>query len=380
MRATIIRLLLLPSLVAASCLLASALQDSEKSPCVGAIRWDAWYGNGAVNEAVQTSLEPPKYHFRLPWFAQLTGEKKVRINGDSQEVMDREIAYASRAGLNYWAFLHYWDESPSLGIALKRYLATKSKRGVRYCFVEEGARLDKIGTKAWLALIEHFRSSDYQTVLGGRPLLFVYMKPQTLVKADWDELKNQTIASGLPPPYLVLMGWNLKEDAKDMIALGFDAISAYARGGAYSPTQPSYCEQSVLLKKNLWEMWRALNVPCVTLASSGWDTRPRNERPPPWIQGLRVEPLVDPTPFPQQKALIDAVTATPDELAIHLRDALHWTEKNRDINVSNTILIYAWNEHDEGGWIQPTLGPDGQPDEARIEAVRSVLRLNNPPH
>jgi hypothetical protein len=39
------------------------------------------------------------------------------------------------------------------------------------------------------------------------------------------------------------------------------------------------------------------------------------------------------------------------------------------------IIIYAWNEHDEGGRLQPTLGSDGKPDEARIRALGKVLNL-----
>ncbi len=53
--------------------------------------------------------------------------------------------------------------------------------------------------------------------------------------------------------------------------------------------------------------------------------------------------------------LIDATTATPDELAAHLGDAIEWTKANRDINPANAIIICAWNEHDEGGWLQHSL-------------------------
>ena len=58
-------------------------------PIVGAIRWDAWYGsNGPVKHA-EISLGPPKYHFRLPWFARVVGEGKVSINGDSDRKSTR---------------------------------------------------------------------------------------------------------------------------------------------------------------------------------------------------------------------------------------------------------------------------------------------------
>ena len=80
-----------------------------------------------------------------------------------------------------------------------------------------------------------------------------------------------------------------------------------------------------------------------------------------------------------QKPLMDAVTATPDELAAHVREALEWTQLNRDINPSNAIIIYGWNENDEGGWLIPTLGSDGQPNEDRIKALAKVLRVSSSP-
>ena len=351
-----------------------ALESEAEAPIVGAIRWDAWYGTGRVVKAVERSLGQPKYHFRLPWFARLVGGDTVSINGDSPGIMEREISYAAQAGLNYWAFLNYWQDSPDLGLGLERYLAAPDKKGVRYCLLEEGGRLDRMGTKAWGSLVGHFRSPDYQKVLGGRPLLFVYIRPQVLARADWEELRRQTVAAGLATPYLVLMGWNLEQDVKDMAELGFDALSAYARGGAYSMEQPSYKEQGRLLKERLWDAWEKRRVPCVTLASAGWDTRPRTERPPDWIKGLNVQAAPDPVPFEQQRPLVDSVTGTAGEVASHVFEAVRWTRAHRDINPANAVIIYAWNEHDEGGWLQPTLGSDGLPDEERIKALEKVLR------
>ncbi|MEQ1842327.1 MAG: hypothetical protein ABL994_18130, partial [Verrucomicrobiales bacterium] len=157
---------------------------SADPPIVGAIRWDGWYGDGGVVTAMEFSLGQPKYHFRLPWFAQVMDDGKVNINGDSQAVMEQEIAYAAQAGLSYWAFLDYLDEAPGMSIGLNRYLASTDRKGVRYCLVEEGARLDKAGTKAWSRLVEHFRHPDYQSVLDGRPLLFLFAKTTNLGKAE----------------------------------------------------------------------------------------------------------------------------------------------------------------------------------------------------
>ena len=98
----------------------AALRAGEDEPIVGAIRWDGWYGDGTVTKAVEASLGQPKYHFRLPWFAQLQSDGSVRINGDSQAIMEQDIAYAAAARLNYWGVVDYWDEAPGMSVALNR--------------------------------------------------------------------------------------------------------------------------------------------------------------------------------------------------------------------------------------------------------------------
>ena len=349
----------------------AALHGSDQSPIVGAIRWDGWYGDGGVVKAVEASLGQPKYHFRLPWFARVTGEGKVSINGDSQAIMGQEITYAAQAGLNYSAFVDYLDDAPSMSIALNRYLAAKDKKGIRYCLVEEGARLDKAGVKAWSRLVAHFRHPDYQMVLDGRPLLCLFAKTTKLGKAEWDDLKRQTIAAGLKAPYLALMG---REAEKNYQALGFDAVSEYACAGKGYTTDPeTYARLTAHhVREKLWDKWKRERTPCITFATAGWDTRPRQERPPPWCSWIKATP--DPTPPAQQKPLIDATTAAPNDIAAHLREAIAWTKANRDINPANAVIIYGWNEHDEGGWLQPTLGTEGRPNDERIKALGKVLR------
>jgi hypothetical protein len=248
-------------LAALSLLLAplGVLRAGDDGPIVGVIRWDGWYGEGTVTKAVEASLGQPKYHFRLPWFAQVQSDGSVRINGDSQAIMEQELAYAAAAGLNYWAVVDYWDEAPGMSIALNRYLAAKDKRGIRYCLVEEGHRLDKIGSAGWKRLVEHFQRPDYQTVLDGRPLLFVFGQPTQLGRPEWDDLRRQTLAAGVKSPYFVLMGYRPEQDAKDMTLIGFDAVSAYARSGSYSLTQPNYAEQCGIRRERC-EKWQALRA------------------------------------------------------------------------------------------------------------------------
>lgn len=338
---------------------------------VGAIRWDAWYGDDGPVTEVERSLGPAKFHWRLPFFASVLAEDKVRINGDAQEIIEKEMLWAAQAGLNYWAFVDYGDEG-NLTIARRRYQAAADKHGLRFCLIEEGRRLDERGINGWPRLVRMMKDGNYQTVLDGRPLLFVFGRPERLGRHDFEALGSAAVAAGLKRPYLVLMGWNPDQDAKDMQSLGLDAVSAYAAGGQYAGPMWPYAELTAHVRKNYWEACRRSRIPTVTFATAGWDTRPRIEHPPSWCPWVKARP--DPTPPADQKPLMDAVTATPEQLAGHLRDALAWTRQNADLNSAQAVIIYAWNENDEGGWLIPTRGTDDRPDTTRLEAVRRVLR------
>jgi hypothetical protein len=100
----------------------------------------------------------------------------------------------------------------------------------------------------------------------------------------------------------------------------------------------------------------------VPLVTAGWDRRPRVMNPVSWE-----------TP-PRRSDEMDYYYASPSprELAAHLQRALSWCARHRGAAEANAILIYAWNELDEGGWLVPSLGPD--PGTGRLDAIRSALR------
>jgi hypothetical protein len=63
----------------------------------------------------------------------------------------------------------------------------------------------------------------------------------------------------------------------------------------------------------------------------------------------------------------------PWEIADHLRRSLERTEREPKACPARAVIVYGWNENDEGGWLVPTLNPDGSPNTERLDAVRKVL-------
>ena len=233
-----------------------------------------------------------KFHFRLPFFARARREDKVRINGNAAPgVIEKEIAYAASAGLNYWAFVDYGDKG-DLTIARRRYQAVRDKRGLRFRFIEEGSRIDGQGTRGWARLISFFQDPNYQTVLEGRPLLFLFGVPKKVAKKEFQELGDAAVAAGGKRPYLVALGFDPRQDAKDMEALGCHAVSAYAAGGQYRRDMWSYAQ----LTEHVWGRvplgsLPARRFPTITFATAGWDARPRLEHPVSWMPAWRPDPI-----------------------------------------------------------------------------------------
>ena len=121
---------------------------------------------------------------------------------------------------------------------------------------------------------------------------------------------------------------------------------------------------ATLVKKTetKWDEWSKTGSKVVPLVTAGWDRRPRVMNPVSW-EGP-----------PKRSDEIEYCYAPPkpEELAGLLRDAIFWCARNSAAADANTILIYAWNEIDEGGWLVPSLWPDQ--GSRRLDAIRALLR------
>lgn len=336
-------------------------------PAVGAIRWDAWHGDKSeVGRAVLKTLMPQRWQWRLPFFAKVTPDGRVSINGDTPEVMDREIRYAKAAGLDYWAFVAYAPEIP-MSLGLRRYLASPRRNEVRFCMISEAKQWRPENVAAQAArFAELMTLPNYQTVMGGRPLFYILNQEVEANEKGWanvggfrlavDALRAAARKRGLREPYCVAMvPW--PEKAQSFAAAsGCDAISAYAaqNGGKGAP----YAELAAWIEQ-FWTRCEATGAKVVPLAMTGWDRRPRVENPVFWENNRGWDAEIERYYQAPQ----------PAELAAHVRRAVAWTRAHPKVAEAQTVIIYGWNEHDEGGWLCPTLGEG----DARVKALARAL-------
>lgn len=325
------------------CIVCSASERRPRS-IVGAIRWDAWHGDTGFDPkipdkitpgmAVERSLGPNHWHYRLPFYAKVISENKVEARAHFPDVMDREIAYASQAGLDYWAFLTYSPDSP-MTIGLNLYLSSQHKSKVKFCIICHHIQLASQDAEIE-RLVGYMQDDQYVTVLGGRPLVYAFQCKAG--KGFFDALIKAAAEADITRPYFVNMG-NCSTE------MSFDAVSSYTgRGG-----------------KGMWDRQKKQHkvIPSV---SAGWDRRPRVENPVPWEGGGKGSPVTGGRMRSPEKAATD--------IAAGAKSALEWNVENPEAGEANAVIIYAWNEFDEGGWICPTLSEGTN----RLGAISKVLK------
>src|SRR6516162_3493494 len=203
----------------------------------GAIRWDAWYAPGAIHDSAVAALAPQQWHFRAPWFARVLSADRISIDGGHQAIVDAEIEYAASAGLRYWAYVWYGRDHP-MQAAWRLYQSSRIKSRMKWCHILQLSNQGGYaGFKASIPLyIEHLGQRNYQRVLGGKPVVFLFLN-NTRTLQNWggasvigDALREFRAAvekSYQVEPYLVLLAAPAALAFALADAFGCDAISTY---------------------------------------------------------------------------------------------------------------------------------------------------------
>jgi|GEM_PF-1431752 len=323
---------------------------------VGAIRWDGWCGDlHPVGTELERVMAAETYRHRLPFYAEVPEPGRVETRGTTQQVMDRELAFAQEAGLDYWAF-DWYPQGSGLARARDLYLASTRRGSVRWCAILATNPFSD-AERAWL--LEQFRTPHYQCVLGDRPLVYVF--DASAHHADLvRRLREDTARAGAPSPFIVFMGWSAAvADAAD--ACGADALGAYVNPLANRSTFAA----NMAHERRQWQALQATGVQMVPTVTTGWDPRPFLDCPVRWYPGASESNWVE--------------MATLAQIAEQLREAIAFAAAHPEATLANTVLVYAWNENAEGGWIVPTrqeLRENRYP--LRLDAIRGVLRPDVP--
>lgn len=102
--------------------------------------------------------------------------------------------------------------------------------------------------------------------------------------------------------------------------------------------------QSMADEQAFWASARGLHLDMVAPVTAGWDPRPRFDYPVPWGP-----PTPQCGPVGDEKCY--TIDPTMAQLTQHTAAAINFTLANATLSPAQTVLVSAWNEHDEGHWV-----------------------------
>ena len=327
----------------------------------GAIRWDAWYGGGSgsegtVNQQVSQSLGPATFQPRAPWFASPISPFLNSINGNQQATMDAEITYAASAGLAYWAYCWYGQETPTSPMqnAWSLHQSSSIKNNMNWCMILQFSRLSSASMAANQATyVSYFQQANHQTVTAttaARPLLYILMDTTSLanftggatgVATAITNLRAACTSASIGNPYVVIMYGTPSQAASWVTSFGADAISNYSAGSVTTNATPWATFEPTI--ETFWATMAGTGTPIIPICMDGFDQRPRKLHPPSF-SGFK----------PNVNMANYVVAPTASQLTAHLQAAVSYVVANPTYCPSKAIIMYAWDECDEFGCMMPT--------------------------
>lgn len=337
---------------------------------VGAIRWDAWYATIGPALSTQRAFSQSKYHYRAPFFSKRISESELSFQPDAG-TMSREITEAVRAKLNYWAFLLY-DRAGSDAAMMAGYdlfQANPNKNLINWAMIRQFNNWGTTGnySSQVAEAVRQVVQTNYQKVLTNRPLVYIfgadtditaYFGSNANFKTALDAFRTQAQAAGTGNPYIVVMAGPAATSSSLASALGCDAISNYI---STFPSTPADYVTMTATTVSFWNSLRTAGPKMVPIAMTGWRRSPRIDKPVRWE-------LTSQRPYFGSARVFGEGTAA--EIAAHIKAAADYTVTYPTECDSGAVLVYAWNEFDEGGWLCPTLG---DLDGSRCTALGAVL-------
>jgi len=318
-------------------------QQAKPQATVGLYYFDGWSG------------KTDKIH--LPTLLQTDFGDRKPVWGwydDTVEIMQKQIDYCADHDIAFWAFDWYYPggatKTNPRNNALDLYLKAPNCQRVKFCILVVNDKSYNIGPKDWDGCcdgwINLFRQPSHLR-LDGQPLLIIY-KPSELQKAfggvdgvrtAFDALRAKAKKAGLPGVSIAACtgpGGHLDDLARSGYTLltGYNYSGGWMDGGGSKPFQ-KVIERGEQIFNQFAEKTPLPYVPVIT---AGWDRRP-------WEQGK----------LPPEKMSSWYADRTPKLVEEFVRLGVHWLDKHPDkATPQRLLLIYAWNENGEGGYLTPT--------------------------
>ena len=355
----------------------------QENTLIGAIRWDAFFETDSktsnVSRQVAKALSPKEFRWHAPFFAEVDESGNMSFPGYSLELVEQEIEYAKQGGLDYFAYLWYETTDP-MSDPRKLHLQSEKKNDVLMCGI-----LEKIRSKATMNELYEAMKDECYVRIDNRPVVFLYEYNNKWTQEMLDQLRQDAANAGVTEALYIVGMVGGSTDAviqNSKIKNGAEAFSWYAQGGKRGGLEYSaFLENAQKRITDMGVISGACSYSLIPTVVTGYDTRPRIKNPVSWIGGDPTDP--DESKWPYGNSYI--LDASAEDIGKLLEFTLNYVKENPNNTKANMVLTYAWNEHDEGGWICPTIkcdengnllyNDDGsvQVDTQRIDVYRRVI-------
>lgn len=340
---------------------------------VGAYYFGGWAGKHALSETSgQDWAKDLPSHVTWELYNDFRHRKPLwGWREDTPEIMEKQIELASENGIDFFMFCWYWCDDKGninrdriknipLHKSLELYLNAKDKKGVKFGILianHEGAEI--VGSENWKAAVkclEPYFKNEHYIKIEGKPYLSIF-NPDGLTQDERDIMQETAReVEGVRGLSIVACG-STPNSKKYDYRTHYNAIPVGDNKG--KPER----DYDLLIEATERE-WVITKQPYIPTVSVGWDPRP-------WANKLNEDGIL--------KNGWYYVNNTPEKFRNSLLRAAEWIEDNPQATVKEKmVMIYAWNELGEGGYLIPTKGnKQGEHLKMVKEVVYSKKSDNN---
>lgn len=338
--------------------LISKINAQKKLPLIGAYYFDGWAGknNNTTEKWAQN--------------APTNATKKLIINfqnrkpiwgwrDDKLSIMEKQINLASKNAIDFFSFCWYWSNNNGdidttqilkqpLHTGIELFKKAKNKRKMKYALLianHQGAII-KDGTM-WCKAVEfwakHYFNDPQYLKIDGKPVITIFGSKSANPFIP-EMRKKIRQCSPFKALYIISNGFNDKNSNYDMLSWynireaesGKRSIRNYSSFSKFIQYEWTTVPQSTTM------------APCVM---TNWDMRPWENK----TEGIYY------------------INRTPLLFKNQVKAALNFINQRHSSN--KVIMIYAWNELGEGGYLVPTKeDPKGKYLKMIKEAKRETLK------
>ncbi len=355
--------------VALLCLSVTSCAEKPKKPAtIGVYYFDGWSGQssrtrpGGVWENEPWAKIAPT-HLTKRFVEEFPEREPVwGWRNDTQEIMERQIDLAADHGIDFFLFCWYWRNDKgmvnpkaikelSLHKSMELYLTAKNKKRIKYSLlVANHSGSEIFGIENWKDAVrfwaQYFKDPQYITV-DGKPLVVIFDSGKGITDEDLAGMQEAAREVGFKNGIAIAgCGGGAKKKSGFTHSTHYNVIPGYADG-----SEEHKFEELINATKAQWSGTE--QQPYIPLLTAGWDKRPW-EGP----DGLG------------QKEGWYYPDSNPDNFRGFLKDAIKWMDDNpTKTTKERLVLIYAWNENGEGGYLVPT---KGDPGAAKLQVVKEI--------